>query len=107
MATSYHAADTVDVLATSDIVFWDAFELCGNRAIDSGEVCDRENLAGQTCATVGYTAGTLSCSRQCQLDKSQCTGSVCTVATCDTDTDCGAGVCGPCLSGFCLGHPTN
>ncbi len=93
--------------ALPDLIFWDAFELCGNGAIDGGEACDRDNLNGQTCSTAGYTAGTLTCTRQCQLDTSQCTGKVCVVGSCNSDADCGAAQCGPCFLNVCIGFQAN
>ena len=52
---------------------------CGNGALDPGEECDGELLAGQTCevlvpATLPWLdgGGTLSCSDTCTFDTSQC-----------------------------------
>lgn len=41
--------------------------LCGNAVIDAGEQCDGANLAGNTCATLGFNSGTLSCGGTCQF----------------------------------------
>ncbi len=46
---------------------------CGDNTADPGEVCDGTDLAGTTCASAGFTAGTLSCATDCQLDTSMCT----------------------------------
>ncbi|MBU1240661.1 hypothetical protein KKF84_16445 [Myxococcota bacterium] len=48
---------------------------CGDGVIQIafGEECDGEIL-GDTCATLGFGAGELSCSDQCRFDVSQCTG---------------------------------
>lgn len=45
---------------------------CGDGAVNNGEECDGTNLGGNTCVSLGYSGGTLSCS-QCKLVKSGCT----------------------------------
>jgi hypothetical protein len=62
-------------------------ELCGNGVIDTCEFvcpfempppcrlvepCDGTNLAGQTCQSVGYASGPLSCGASCELDTTGC-----------------------------------
>lgn len=48
---------------------------CGNGVIEAGEVCDGLNLGGRTCATEGFTAGTLACSATCRaFVTTSCTG---------------------------------
>ncbi|MEW5742374.1 MAG: hypothetical protein AB1938_25880 [Myxococcota bacterium] len=48
--------------------------LCGNGALDVGEVCDGALLRDETCATRGFTAGTLACASTCRdFDTSACT----------------------------------
>ena len=66
---------------------------CGNGAIDSGEQCDGTNLNSKTCATQGFTGGTLSCSA-CQFDTTSCTTpppppptNTCTNTTASTDCE--------------------
>jgi hypothetical protein len=44
---------------------------CGN-APTGTEECDGADLAGQSCESLGYVAGALSCSRSCTLDASNC-----------------------------------
>lgn len=39
--------------------------LCGNEEIDSGEVCDGDDLDGKTCRAIGFSGGTLRCSKTC------------------------------------------
>jgi len=46
--------------------------VCGNSAVESGEQCEGENLAGATCATAGYSHGLLLCSPQCGYDTRFC-----------------------------------
>ena len=49
--------------------------ICGNGAIDPGEVCDGSNLGGQTCESQGRGAGTLVCNADCSgFDTSGCGG---------------------------------
>ena len=45
---------------------------CGNGSIETGETCDGTNFAGQTCQSLGFSDGGLSCRSDCQLDASQC-----------------------------------
>lgn len=45
---------------------------CGNGIIDPGEQCDGANLNNQTCQTLGWTSGTLTCSGICMFDTSGC-----------------------------------
>lgn len=46
---------------------------CGDGTIDDDEECDQDNLGGQTCESLGFVGGTLSCSGACKLDTSECT----------------------------------
>lgn len=50
--------------------------LCSNGVIDpaAGEACDGTDLGDATCATFGFTGGTLSCTASCSFDVSLCTG---------------------------------
>jgi len=48
---------------------------CGNGQIDSGEQCDGSNLNGQTCTSLGFAGGTLSCYSNCTFNTSSCTSS--------------------------------
>jgi cysteine-rich repeat protein len=51
---------------------------CGNGTIAPPEDCDGDDLAGQTCATLGYEGGPLSCASNCAFDTSECiSSSVC------------------------------
>ncbi len=45
---------------------------CGNGRIDSGEVCDGDDLRGATCASLGLGDGTLGCDGDCGFDDSGC-----------------------------------
>ena len=50
---------------------------CGDGVADGDEACDGRDLKGATCESEGFDGGTLSCSRGCELDLSQCS-----IATC-------------------------
>ncbi len=49
---------------------------CGDGAIDPGEDCDGGNLGGETCISLGFDGGSLSC-LNCTFNTSGCTRSVC------------------------------
>jgi hypothetical protein len=60
-------------------------ETCGRvPGLQPGEDCDATDLAGETCATRGFSGGTLACTDACTFDESQCYTDV-----------CGDGVVGP------------
>jgi hypothetical protein len=44
---------------------------CGDGVISLGEECDGADLAGETCASLGFVRGKLEC-RQCHFDTSRC-----------------------------------
>ena len=47
---------------------------CGDGIIDSpGEQCEGSNLDGATCESLGFLAGTLACSPDCEFDTNNCT----------------------------------
>lgn len=47
---------------------------CGNNAVEGSEICDGTDVSGQTCRTLGYSSGSLSCLSGCSgYDTSQCT----------------------------------
>ena len=45
---------------------------CGDGLIVGSEQCDGANLAGQTCQTLGFASGGLSCTAQCQFNTASC-----------------------------------
>ncbi len=69
---------------------------CGNNAVDPGEACDGNNLDGQTCQALGYSAGSLACTSQCTFDVSDCdsTAPVCGNAILETGEQCDRGQLG-------------
>ena len=52
--------------------------ICGNGIRETGEFCDGNDLAGQTCNTLGFDGGDLSCKDDCSdFDDSACFNSEC------------------------------
>jgi hypothetical protein len=73
---------------------------CGNGTLEAGEVCDGEDLGGESCQSQGFDAGTLICSDDCQgFDTSQCT---------QGGSGCGDGACAGSTAGEdCHSCPTD
>jgi hypothetical protein len=46
--------------------------VCGNEVKEGGEDCDNTDLDNQTCVTLGYGPGDLSCDPDCSFNLSQC-----------------------------------
>ena len=47
--------------------------VCGNELVEAAEVCDGSDLAGDTCQSLGWSGGSLSCQPGCQqYDTSLC-----------------------------------
>jgi hypothetical protein len=57
---------------------------CGNDVAEEGEVCDGDDLAGESCVTQGFAGGVLDCT-------GDCSGYVTTGCT-DTPDECGDGI---------------
>ncbi len=69
------ACGAVDDLTGEDEA--SARKRCGNRRIDPGEQCDKNNLNGETCASVtmgSRPSGTLRCTNRCRFDTRRCSG---------------------------------
>lgn len=49
-------------------------DTCGDGIVQTGEQCDVYDHAGQTCATLGFSGGTLGCAVRCTFDTSACIG---------------------------------
>jgi hypothetical protein len=79
-------------------------ELCGNNTIDEPEECDKFNLDGQTCLTLGFTGGLLTCTDACIFDKSQCTSQSCGDGTVNPGEECDCGNQGANCTGPQLGN---
>ncbi len=52
----------------------DTSVLCGNGTLDPGEDCDGTDLDTQTCESLGFAGGQLSCNASCHFDTSSCLG---------------------------------
>lgn len=48
------------------------FGVCGNALVEFGEQCDGGNLNGQSCTSLGYESGVLSCNLNCTFNVSAC-----------------------------------
>lgn len=58
---------------TTDAAGGARFPACGDGAINvAGEHCDRADLGGATCASLGFTSGALACTAGCSYDTSGC-----------------------------------
>lgn len=58
--------------------------ICGNGVKEPSEECDGNDLGGQTCISMGWDGGALTCAQNCALNQSQCTN--------DNPMPCGNGV---------------
>ena len=45
---------------------------CGNGILDEGEECELDNLLGNSCQSLGYYGGTLSCDHSCKFNLYEC-----------------------------------
>ncbi len=64
---SVEAGETSQVTATITI------SVCGNNIIEADEECDGTDLGGETCKSLGYAGGTLSCQTDCTFKTTACT----------------------------------
>ena len=60
--------------------------VCGNNIREGTEQCDMSDLGGQTCQTLGFGGGTLSCTAQCTFDTNSCTGAIGPIIIWDSPT---------------------
>lgn len=51
--------------AATNVVANNAPATCDGGQVDQGEACDGENLGGESCATLGFSGGQLSCRADC------------------------------------------
>ena len=64
-ASSSSQAATVTIKATVN-------GICGNGELEYGEQCDGADLGANSCASLGYASGDLSCNSNCTLNTSAC-----------------------------------
>ncbi len=80
----------------------DAAAVCGDGVREGGEVCDRGDLGGNTCSSLGYDRGALACAADCtSLVTTGCVADcvpVCGSRECGPDPTCGIS-CGVCAAG--------
>jgi hypothetical protein len=65
-------AQTVLKAAVGQDVNLSCAPACGDGTLDVSEQCEVGTLAGQTCATLGFAGGELSCAAGCTFDTSKC-----------------------------------
>ncbi len=65
--------------------------ICGDGIRVGSEQCDGADLAGQSCSSQGYSAGTLSCGPSCTLNTSACFNAVCGNGTVEPGEACDDG----------------
>ena len=57
---------------TSNVNATVKISVCGNGIIEGGEDCEGVDLNSQSCTTLGFDAGTLSCDIACSFDTTDC-----------------------------------
>jgi hypothetical protein len=63
--------------------------VCNNGIKEAGESCDGSNLGGQTCQSLGFGGGALSCTASCAFNTYACTAACRSRgATCTADSQC-------------------
>ena len=67
--------------------------VCGNNVKESGEACDGNDLGGQTCASQGFSGGTLTCNGDCSLNTSACVACQSSGSSCTSNGECCSGSC--------------
>ncbi len=74
---NYNLSLIVSDIAVNTSINWSVtvnnLILCGNNIKESGESCDGTDLSGNSCTSLGYTGGSLSCSNSCTFVTSSCT----------------------------------
>jgi hypothetical protein len=67
----YWTNEQEKVFLHSDLVRIDKAS-CGNGELDGSELCDGDNLGGETCQSLGHSGGDLTCTSACEYDLSEC-----------------------------------
>ncbi len=73
----FYASGTLHCRPGTCMLDYSACERCGDGVVQAeyGEECDGDQLGDNTCRTLGFYAGTLYCSPQCQYDTRECSES--------------------------------
>ncbi len=71
----FHFLFSSPVFAQSVTITASVNGVCGNGTAEWNESCDGTDLKSQTCASRGFSAGTLSCNADCAFNTSACTTS--------------------------------
>lgn len=45
---------------------------CNNGIVEEGELCDKDDLDQNTCQSIGFDGGTITCTNLCSIDSSNC-----------------------------------
>src|SRR5690606_10680389 len=62
---------------------------CGNGYVEPpDESCDGDDLAGESCMTLGFVGGTLTCTESCTFNATGCSNQVCGNGTVERDEEC-------------------
>jgi cysteine-rich repeat protein len=61
---------------------------CGNGIINPGEQCDGAQMGAESCESLGYAGGTLTCTNSCVFNMLTCDGSVCGDGVISEDEQC-------------------
>jgi hypothetical protein len=72
LASAFLFYHRVQAASSAQITATVAVGVCGNNIVEHGEDCDGSSLDGQTCLSLGYDGGTLSCNVGCNFDVSEC-----------------------------------
>lgn len=92
------------------VVYWygECTSACGNNARECSEACDGTDLAGHSCQTEGFDAGTLSCNPDCGgFNTSGCRQFVCGDGICDSASTENCVTCPADCNGVQKGSPGN
>lgn len=65
--------------------------VCGDGRMDSAEACDGTDLGDQTCVSLGFSGGILSCNGDCSLNTLSCTSGACGNGVLDEGETCDPG----------------
>lgn len=78
-ATHGITIETLGVVSGSLEVRVTIDQYCGDDDVDAAfaESCDGTDLDGETCASLGFTSGTLACAPSCTFDTASCGAAVC------------------------------